>query len=256
MTIKLGFVGVGHFAGFLMEGFKNKCPDMEIILSPRNKDMALKLADRFGCEIAETNQQVADEADIVIISVRPNIFEDVVSDLNFSENQCVISVASGISIDLITEIVAPAKAIRALPISSAAINQSPTLMIPDDHEIRPFLENLGKVYVMENEDQFTSAAAYSALYGWGFRLLDEAADWGAKNGLQKNEALEILCDVMTGVSAMTEKDSHIPMEKIVESLATKGGITELGLNVMDQKNGFEAWHDALDAVHKRLSGKE
>ncbi len=256
MTRSLGFIGVGHFAGFLIEGFRNKCTDMEIILSPRNKEQAEKLAGNFNCKIADSNQQVAEEADIVIVSVRPNIFEDVVSELNFNETQTVISVASGVSIDLIAELVAPAKAIRALPISSAAINQSPTLMIPDNDEVREFLEQLGKVYVMENEDQFTSAAAYSALYGWGFKLMDEVANWGAQNGLSKEQSLELLRDVMSGVAAMSEKDAHIPMDKIVESLATKGGITELGLNVIDDSQGFEAWHAALNAVHRRLSGKD
>ena len=253
MAKTLGFIGVGHFAGFLVEGFRNVYPDMRIVLSPRNKEQAEKLASNFNCEIATSNQQVSDEADIIIVSVRPNVFKNIVKDIKFKSHQTVISVASGISIEMVSDLVSPANAIRALPISSAAINQSPILMMPNNSDIKSFLEILGKVYVIECEEEFTAAAAYSAFYGWGFRLMDEAANWGAENGLEKEKALEIIRDVFGSVPAMSEKEAHKPLDVIVESLATKGGITELGLNVIDQQHGFDAWKDALEAVHKKLS---
>lgn len=252
----LGIIGVGHFAGFLVEGFRNVCPDMRVVLSPRNKEQAEKLASDYNCDIAISNQQVSDEADIIIVCVRPNVFENIIKEINFKSHQSVISVASGISIEMISELVSPATAIRALPISSAAINQSPILMMPNNSDIKPFLEILGKVYVMENEKEFTTAAAYSALYGWVFRLMDEAANWGAENGLQKEKALEIICDAFDSVPAMSNKEAPKPLDVIVESLATKGGITELGLNVIDDQHGFDAWKDALEAVYKKLSNTD
>lgn len=250
---KIGFIGVGHFASFLVEGIRNKCPEMRIVLSPRNNEKSAYLSAKYNCYIAENNQQVSDESDIVIISVKPHDFADIVADINFRKQQTVISVAASLSINSISKLVAPAKAIRSLPISSAAINKSPTLMIPDDQDAKLFLELFGKVYVMDNEKQFTTAASYSAFYGWIFRIMNEAANWGEENGLEKENALEIIREVLSNVSEMSKKDAHIPLENIVESLATKGGITEQGLNIIEGKKGFDVWREALNSVHLRLS---
>jgi pyrroline-5-carboxylate reductase len=38
------------------------------------------------------------------------------------------------------------------------------------------------------------------------------------------------------------------------TLATPGGITELGLDVLRQRQGLEAWAAALDAVLGRMQG--
>lgn len=252
MTVSLGIVGVGHFASFLVEGFRNKCLDIDITLSPRGKKMAETVSQKFNCSIAQSNQEVVDQSDTVIISVRPEMFNDVVSALQFKENQTAISVVSGVKHETIKKLVAPAKGVRALAISSAAINRSPTFMFPDDLEVEEFLSALGPVHIMDNEAKFTAAAAYTALYGWGFKLLDEGAIWGANNGLEKDDALTLMREVIGSVVAMAERDVQKPMDKILESLATKGGITELGFGVLQEQNAFEAWHSALDAVHKRL----
>ncbi len=254
MPAKLGIIGVGHFAGFLVEGFRNRYRDLEIVLSPRGEEMSARLSADFNCRVAGHNQTVVDQCDLVIISVRPNSFEDVVGALKFREDQTVVSVVSGIMHSTIKKFVAPAKGVRALAISSAAINQSPTYLYPDDFGCRDFLQALGPIHVMDNEEQFTVAAAYTALYGWCFKLLDEGADWGAANGLEKDQAITLMREVLSGVAGMADHDADISMEKVVESLATKGGITELGLNVLEENDGFEAWHNALDAVHERLKG--
>ncbi len=256
MSVRLGIIGVGHFAGFLVEGFRNKYPDLEITLSPRGAEMSKLLAQKFDCTVAKDNQNVVDQSDIIIISVRPDLFEDVTGKINFKEDQITISVASGIMLEDIKKAVAPSKGVRALAISSAAINKSPVYLYPNVPDIKDFLAALGTVHVMENEEQFTAAAAYTALYGWGFKLLDEAANWGAENGLEKEQALTLMREVIGGVADMAERDADIPMDKLVEGLATKGGITELGLSVLNDHDGFEAWHHALDEVHKRLKGKD
>ena len=58
------------------------------------------------------------------------------------------------------------------------------------------------------------------------------------------------------IQAMSTLEAYKPLTEILETLATEGGITELGLNIFNNKAGFEVWHVALDAVHKRLLGNE
>jgi len=256
MTDKLGIIGVGHFAEYLVEGFLNARPEMEIILSPRGKAQAKLLAKKHGCEIAKTNQDVVNKVDIIILSIRPHDVKPVVEALKFEERQLIITVASGVSHQNLKNDVLPAELIRALPVSSAAVNHSPTLLYPENKKICHLLELLGTVIVLKDEEEFAIAAVYSAFYGWNFKFMEEIMKWGQNKGLSAQMTRAILQDMFSGMADMSKKDEKVPMGDIVETLATPGGITELGLSVINQGDGFEIWHDALDVVYNRLSGKK
>ena len=60
MIERVGIIGVGHLAGYLVEGLRRASQDIEITLSPRNAERAASLAARFGAAVATDNQPVAD----------------------------------------------------------------------------------------------------------------------------------------------------------------------------------------------------
>lgn len=78
---------------------------------------------------------------------------------------------------------APARVVRALPLSCAAVNASPTLLCPDDTRARTLFEPLGTVHVLAGEEQFIRARVIAAFYGWVYALLDETVAWTAAGGL-------------------------------------------------------------------------
>lgn len=255
MNKKVGFIGVGHFAGYLVEGFRKASPEMTLILSPRGKTQSNHLAKKYNCEIVRSNQDVIDRSDIIILSIRPKNIDGVLKDLEFTDQSLIISVVAGASLDLIRRLVTPATAVCALPISCAAINQSPTFLYPDHEIAKEVLSYIGTVISFDNQDQFNTAGTYSAFYGWSFKFLEEMAGWGSSNGLPEDVARNIVQQIFIGMAGMAAKEIDNPLKNIVNAVATKGGITELGLNILDEQNGYKPWHDAMDAVHNRLSNK-
>ena len=255
MINKIGIIGVGHFAGYLVEGFCAANPEAEITLSPRGREKSLDLAKTFNCQIATDNQDVIDCSDIIILSIKPNQLCDALKDLRFNEGKLVISVVAGAHLKTINSLVNPANAVCALPVSSAAINKSPTLLYPDQKTAREVLSLLGQVIACSSQQEFDIAGTYSAFYGWNFTLIEEMSRWGEKNGLPCETARSIVEQMTAGAAGMATKDSQKTLEDIVSNIATKGGITELGLNTIENQDGFKAWHDAMDAVRDRLSNK-
>jgi len=80
-----GFIGTGKIASSVISGICNsKIKYKKIIISPRNKKIALSLKKRFKkVIISKTNQEIVDKSDWVFLSVTPIVGEKIIKDLKF-----------------------------------------------------------------------------------------------------------------------------------------------------------------------------
>ena len=254
MSDRTGIIGAGHLAGYLVEGLRRARPDLEIILSPRNAIKAAELSSRFGATVARNNQEVADAADTILLTTRPVNAVAALGEVTLRPDQLVISAAAGIGLRTLEPAAAPAAVVRAMPLSCAAINASPTLLYPDDRRARSLLELIGQVHVLENEEAFLRASVIAAFYGWVFALLDEMARWTAEGGVPRGVARDLVLQTARGAASLGLERSESDLSDLLDALATPGGITRQGLALLRDEGGLSAWTDALDAVYARLSG--
>ncbi|UCG02794.1 MAG: NAD(P)-binding domain-containing protein [Candidatus Heimdallarchaeota archaeon] len=253
MIESVGIIGVGHLASYIVGGLRRASHEIKIILSPRNINKSKDLATRFGTIIAQNNQDVVNSANIIIITTRPEDTITVSENLRFQTGQIVISMAIGITLENLKSSIAPATVVRANTISCAAINQSPTLLFPDNPQARTILALLGQVHVLPDEACFTSASAIGAFYGWIYALLDETISWTTHTGVPQQTARNVVLETVRGAVNMALNEPNSDLKAILATLATPGGITKQGLNVLHQKQSLEVWTNALNVVHKRLS---
>jgi pyrroline-5-carboxylate reductase len=253
MIESVGIIGVGHLAGYIVEGLRRAAPDIKIILSPRNVQKSKNLATRFGAKIAQNNQDVVNNTNLIMLTTRPEDTIAVSENLSFQTGQIIISVSVGLSLENLFSSISPATVVRAIPISCAAINQSPTLLFPDNPQARALLAYLGQVHVIPNESYFTSASTIGAFYGWIYALLDETISWTTQTGVPHQTARNIILETVRGAVNMALNEPKKDLNVILDTLATPGGITEQGLNILHQQQGLVAWTKALNAVQKRLS---
>ncbi|MFW9905455.1 MAG: pyrroline-5-carboxylate reductase dimerization domain-containing protein [Candidatus Thorarchaeota archaeon] len=256
MIENIGIIGVGHLACFIVEGLKRASPKTKILLSPRNEKKSKDLAKRFQIEIGENNQDVVNRTNLIMITTRPEDTIPVSESLDFRSDQTIISVAVGISHGLLLAPISPATVVRAMPISCAAINQSPTLLFPDNPQARALLTQLGQVHVLPDESCFTSASVIGAFYGWIYALLDKTISWTTKTGVPQETARNLVLETVRGAVNMVLNEPFIDLKVILDTLATPGGITKQGLKVLDQRQGLTAWIEALNTVLERLSAKK
>jgi len=105
--MKLGFIGTGKIASSVIIGVCNsKINYKQIIISPRNKKIALSLKKRFKkVIISKTNQEIVDKSDWVFLSVTPIVGEKIIKDLKFKSNQKVISFISTITLSQLKKMI-------------------------------------------------------------------------------------------------------------------------------------------------------
>ena len=248
MIEKVGIIGVGHLATYLVEGIKRAKPELEVVLSEYLGDFTKQLVEQYGATPVPTNQDVANAVDLVIVSTRPQDIVSACKSVSFRPGTTVVSTAAGITLDLLQPVSSPASTVRAMPITCAALNLSPTLLYPENNAARELFELLGTVHVLSEEGQFTPASVISAYYGWVYALLDETVKWTTDAGVPAKIAKDLVLETTRGACAMGLDRSNSELSELLESLATPGGITRLGLKTLHDRKSLDAWIEASDVV--------
>ncbi len=253
MTGAIGFIGVGHLAGYLVEGLRRGGFEGRILLSPRNAERAAALAARFDATVARINQEVADHAETLFLTVRPTQATPVLHELNLTAEHELISCCAGVKRAALAVVAAPAQVVRAMPISCAALCESPTPLFPDGTRARAVLERLGTVIAVPDEAAFETASVSAALYGWFVALFGWMADANKSAGLSDAVARERVLRTARGAASVGLADPQRELSDILQSLATPGGITAQGMDVLTEAKVRDAWTHAFAAVHQRLT---
>ena len=83
MSKKVGFIGCGNMGrsmvgGLIKSGFLKA---EEIIVSTKTEASSKKLRDQFNVETTLDSKIVAKESEIIILAVKPNMYESIVEEI-------------------------------------------------------------------------------------------------------------------------------------------------------------------------------
>lgn len=241
----VGIIGVGYLGECLAEGLAQS--GTILVLSPRNAGRVAELSARYGCEVAGSNAEVVEKSDLVLLATLPEQIAATAAGLPWRDGQRAISVAAGIELDAFAGAVAPALAVRAMPIASSRIRQSPTAFYPDDAMTAEILNRIGTAHPLENEAQFATASIFGAFYGLVYAFIDQASGWAEENGLPPETARQLSARMTQAAAAAIIDRSDCRPRELLDNLMTPGGITEAGLKVLERTQALERWSEALDA---------
>lgn len=249
--MRIGIIGTGHLAELVVRGLEGT--QYRAVLSPRGADTAARLADVYGCEVAETNQAVVDRAEGVFVALPAALGLQELSRLRFRPGQPVLSAMAGIRVPDLATAVGPAEAaVTMMPGYANALKLGPSILFPHASFWQRFLVQLGPVHVVETEETFTAAAAFGAFSGATFLWMETVINWFANQGVPADLARSLIAETLRGNAEVVRSEPG-PIQDISQSVATPGGITQTLLDALDKGGGLQAWASGLDAVAKRLS---
>lgn len=248
----IGFIGVGHLAVSLLKGMSaSDYPASDVLLTSRGYGREMASSHGFG--LSELSEDIVERCDLVVLAVRPADVETATTGLPWREGQTVLSACAGVSIERLQACIAPAKPVRIMPITSAELGASPTIVYPEAVEAERFLSALGEPVLVASEDQFETATASAAMYGWAQALIGSAVDWSVENGLESEQARQLIARSFVAAGRMVAEQSQ-PIDTLIESLCTPGGITRLGLGHLRDADVLKNWQTAFDKVQDKLKG--
>ncbi|KKJ77006.1 hypothetical protein WH95_10085 [Kiloniella litopenaei] len=250
----LGILGVGYFASYFITSLRNGGYEGTIYLSPRNAQTAKRLSEEHRCLIAQNNQDVIDKSDIILISVRPEQLSDLLGQLSFRNDQIVISAVAGKTIDEHFTIAdnLPPTLIRMIPVCSIEAGEGVVPIFPSNAEVEKLANYTGTPISFDSEHDFDLALTTSCMNGWLYEFFGTMTDWLEKKGLSQDKARKVILHNIRGATAYALQKDDQKLADITREIATEGTFTLEGLNLLKKQQGFTAWDQALDHVHKKL----
>lgn len=244
---RIGFVGTGNLTRFLVARLSEQRATTEpLVVSPRNPAVAKHLADQYGAVIAESNQDVVDQTEIVFLCLPTSIVEKAVGMLRFEPHHRVLSAIAGMPYGMLRELVAPGEAISImLPGAPSRVGDGLTLVYPETRAVKTLLELFGPVHFCGTQEEYRRTAVFGGLSGCLFHLAHNL-DAGLRHlDIDGRAARCLVAEAFRGVGSAYSSESGMPVDDLVAGVATKGGMTMEGLKHLLEHGNAEAWRGAL-----------
>lgn len=259
-AFNLGFIGAGKLAASVAIGLVNQgiVPPSRIFTAHRNPESRLDFTS-VGIQVYQNNHQVAEECDVIIFSVKPQILKEVILDLRplLSQNKLLVSLAVGHKLKALQEWAGHCRFVRVIPNTASVIGEAATVMhlgeaatVNDGELIADLFGAVGKVWKMD--EKFSDAAGAVGGAGTAFAsiAIEAMADGGVAAGLPREISLSLASQAFYGAAAMVMKTGKHPGQ-LKDQVASPGGITIAGIHELE-KGAFRAsMMNAVVAAAKR-----
>ncbi|MEZ5923504.1 MAG: NAD(P)-binding domain-containing protein [Hyphomicrobiaceae bacterium] len=250
--VQAGIIGTGHLAGFLVQGCRRTGAPYRFLVSPRGKAKSEALHQRYGVDVALSNQEVVDGSDLVIACVRPKDARSTLEPLTFRDGQTVLSLMAGVSLADLRAYTRPAAAVVGMMNGHAnALGFGASIVHPANDAAIAFLANFGTLHVFDDGARYAAASVMAGVSGTSFGLLIELIRWHEAAGLDPLTARRLVTETVIG-SAEVLRGSTEPLDDLLAGLQTPGGITEEGNQRLRERGVFTAFHEMLDAIGRRM----
>ena len=136
--MKLGFIGTGNMASAIMGGIiKNQIiPANEIIGADVMEAGRKRVKEQFGIQVTADNHEVVRNSDVVILSVKPQFYAEVIAEIkdDVREDQIIITIAPGKTLAWLKEQFGKnVKIVRTMPNTPALVGEGMTAACPNEY---------------------------------------------------------------------------------------------------------------------------
>ena len=252
----LWLIGAGNMGGAMLRGW----------VGADGWDRAITVIDPFVETVPDEVTLLrdipggAEQPDILVLAVKPQQL-DAVRDV-FSRKsgapRLLLSILAGVETETLNAAFSAEHSVRAMPNLPASIGEGVTaLYAANAHEgvrseATALVAPLGMVEWISEEALFDAVTALSGCGpGFLFRFIDAMAEAGETLGLPGDQALRLATATVKGSGLLAAQSSESPAV-LADRVASPGGSTREGLNVLDDREALKALMRAtLAAAAKR-----
>lgn len=253
-----GFIGLGNMAGAIIHGMAGSGSFSSDTLCGFNRspEKTQRLAQETGLVPCESARQVAEQADVLVLGVKPQMLPDVLPLIApaVTPKTLVVTIAAGKGFDFYASYLGDVPPVRVMPNICAQVLCSASAVCPNSlcspaqaELVRVMFRTVGEVYDIP-EAQFAAFSALGGASGAFVQMyIDALSSAGVKAGLPRALAQKIACQATLGAAKLCQETGEHPMA-LVDKVTSPGGTTIEGVHAL-KKAGFEsAVIEAVNAV--------
>jgi pyrroline-5-carboxylate reductase len=261
-TRTIAFLGAGNMAEALIRGLLKEghfTAEQISASGPRQERMS-ELHEKYGIRTSTDNLEIVRGADILMLSIKPQIMRRVVDQIGESvpPHALVISIAAGVPTAAIeARLHREARVVRAMPNTPCLVDAGATALARGSHATdddlataRQIFDSVGISVVLEE----TQLDAVTGLSGSGpaylFLILEALSDAGVKVGLSRRTSQLLAAQTVFGSAKLQiETNEHPGLLK--DMVTSPGGTAITGLHVLEHGGVRTTLMDAVEAATKR-----
>lgn len=248
--MKIAFIGAGNMAGAIIGGMC--CGDFaagDIAAYDIDTAKTAALSQQWGITAAETAETAIQDADVVVLAVKPQMFAAVIPPIKealHNSGALLVSIAAGKTLADIAALAGGDCAIvRVMPNICATVGAAvsayvgnPLVTEEQKQLVASMFDAVGSSMEVEEKlfPVFTAIASCSPAFT--LMYIDALAQAGVKHGIPKAQALEIASQAVLGTAVLlqqTEAHPHV----LMDAVCSPGGTTIEGVCAL-QRDGLEA----------------
>lgn len=245
-------------SGLISDGF----PKQQLWASDVLTDQLNKLSQQYGIHTMTDNQHAAEQADVIVLALKPQMVAQVVKELSaVIKPQChlVICLAAGVRlVDLHRWFGADVPIVRCMPNTPALVGSGATALfantfVSDDQQAlaESILRAVGVVVWLNQESDIDLVTALSgsgpAYFFLIMQVLEEAA---ISHGLDQKIARLLILQTALG-AAQLAMQSDLTVTELIQQVTSPNGTTERALQVLEAGKIHQLFEQAFNAAKKR-----
>ena len=258
----IGFIGAGNMATSLAGGMVAKgIRPARIWMSDPSKDRLDEVAQLQRVHVSTENRDVAGRVDVLVLAVKPQMMEQVCTDLRdlIAERQpLVISIAAGVTVGNLRRWLGSTPIVRCMPNTPSLVQSGATgLYAADDVSdeqkamAKEILGSVGIAFWFDEEKELDAVTAVSGSGPAYFFLLMESLIEAAKaQGLDAGTARQMVLQTAWG-AAQLAITSEVGPDVLRQQVTSPGGTTAAALGVFEEAGFREQVQAAVAAARER-----
>ena len=260
--MKLGFIGTGNMASAMMGGIikNNIVPAQEIIgadLFARSRE---KVRDTLGIHVTDSNLDVVKQAEIIVLSVKPQFYESVINEIKdeLTENQLIITIAPGKTLEWLGEKFGKAvKIVRTMPNTPAMVGEGMTAACynayvtkEDLEEAVAILKGFSRVEVVPEGMMDAVVAVSGSSPAYVFMMIEAMADAAVSGGMPRAQAYQFAAQAVLGSAKMVLETGKHPGE-LKDMDCSPAGTTIEAVRVLEELGFKSAIFEAMKVCEEK-----
>jgi len=258
----IAFLGAGNMAEALVKGLLRAgvAAPQEIVCTSRRKLRGDELTTRYGVRFTTSNVEAARVADLVVLSVKPQVMNHLLDEIApvLDSSKLVVSIAAGVPIEAIERKVGHGvRIVRTMPNTPALVGAGATALAAGSHatdedlaQAKALFDAVGKSVVVDEPllDAVTGLSGSGPAYM--FLIIEALSDAGVKVGLPRYQAQELAAQTVLGSAKLLIETGEHP-GRLKDQVTSPGGTAIAGLHTLEAGGLRTTLMDAVESATKR-----
>ena len=261
-TMRISFVGGGVMAEAMVGGILRAglAAADDVRFGEPLKARRATLVDRYGVKAYARNLDVLPDADLVVLSVKPQDLRAVIDELRqgLNSKHTVLSIVAGARMDTLREGLGHPAVIRVMPNTPAQIGAGMTVWtasaeVPPDHvqASREILRTMGEEQYVQDEKLVDMATALSASGpAYVFLFIEALIDAGVYLGMPRDMSRRLVLQTVQGSARLIQDSGRHPAD-LKDMVTSPGGTTAEALLAFERGRFRGVVLEAVAAAYEK-----